>query len=54
MATKSERALEARKAMEFLQTSKLIDLTMPLEQLVGAVGKLDQVAGYVCPSGEAA
>jgi len=47
ISKKQDRALDARKAMEFLQTSKMIDLKMPIEQIVGAVSKLDQVAGYV-------
>ena len=47
MAERIDRKLEARKAMEFVQTSGLIDLKMPLEKVVGTVSKLDQVAGYV-------
>ena len=47
MAKRKDRALEARKAVEFLQTSKLVDLNAPLDQVVSAVTKLDEVAGYV-------
>ncbi|HOS97648.1 MAG TPA: hypothetical protein PLR71_14725 [Deltaproteobacteria bacterium] len=47
MAVKTNPSFDARKAVEFLQASKLVDLKMPVEQLVGAVSKLEQVAGYV-------
>ena len=39
--------VDARKAIEFLQTSELVNLKMPLEQLVRNVSKLEEVAGYV-------
>lgn len=48
ISKKQDRALAARKAMDFLQTSKMIDLKMPIEKIVEAVSELDQVAGYVC------
>ncbi len=41
MAKVSDNNLEARKAVEFLQTSKLIDLKQPLDQVIAAVSKLD-------------
>lgn len=47
MEEKSTSKLQARKAMDFLQTSGLIDLKMPLERVVGSVSKLEEVAGYV-------
>ncbi|WP_148716257.1 hypothetical protein [Chitinolyticbacter meiyuanensis] len=47
MATRPDPDFDARKAMQFLQESKLIDLSMPVERVVGAVSKLEQVAGYV-------
>ncbi|MBL8228491.1 MAG: hypothetical protein JNL98_08440 [Bryobacterales bacterium] len=43
----SRQKMEARKAVEFLQSSGLVDLKMPVERVVGAVSKLDEVAGYV-------
>jgi len=42
-----DRRLEARKAIEFVQSSGLVDLKVSLEKAVGAVSKLDEVAGYV-------
>lgn len=38
--------LDARKAMEFVRTSKLVDLKMPVGDMLAEVSKLDQVAGY--------
>lgn len=39
--------VDARKALDFLRTSGLIDLSVPLEHVVGQVSQLDDVAGYV-------
>lgn len=39
--------IDARKALDFLRTSGLVDLTVPLERVVGQVSQLDDVAGYV-------
>ena len=47
MAEKRNRKIEARKAMEFLTASGLVDRKIPLERVVGSVSKLDEVAGYV-------
>jgi hypothetical protein len=43
----AEKRLEARKALDFLQRSKLVRLDMPVEELVRGVSELEQVAGYV-------
>lgn len=40
-------SVDARKALDFLRTSGLIDLSAPLERVVGQVSQLDDVAGYV-------
>ncbi|MBL1101980.1 hypothetical protein [Streptomyces coffeae] len=40
-------SIDTRKALEFLQTSGLVHLEIPLEQLVRATTTLDEVAGYV-------
>jgi hypothetical protein len=47
MSRGTRQSLGARKAMEFLQSSKLVDLSMPAERLVGEVSRLEEVAGYV-------
>ncbi|WP_354644344.1 hypothetical protein [Kitasatospora camelliae] len=39
--------VDARKALDFLRTSGLVDLSLPLERVVDQVGQLDEVAGYV-------
>ncbi|MFF4588703.1 hypothetical protein [Streptomyces sp. NPDC001388] len=39
--------IDARKALDFLRSSGLVDLSMPLERVVGQVSQLDDVAGYV-------
>ncbi len=39
--------LEARKAIDFLQRSELINLEMPVSQLVQGVSDFERVAGYV-------
>ncbi|GAB7028828.1 MULTISPECIES: hypothetical protein [Streptomyces] len=39
--------VDARKALDFLRTSGLVDLRIPLEQVVDQVSQLDDVAGYV-------
>ncbi len=39
--------VDARKALDFLRTSGLVDLSVPLERVVGQVSQLDDVAGYV-------
>ncbi|MFI6448921.1 hypothetical protein [Kitasatospora sp. NPDC050543] len=39
--------VDARKALDFLRTSGLVDLSLPLERVVDQVGQLDDVAGYV-------
>lgn len=39
--------IDARKALDFLRTSGLVDLNVPLERVVGQVSQLDDVAGYV-------
>lgn len=43
----SQGVNEARKAMEFLQSSGLVNLEQPLRNVIGSVSKLEQVAGYV-------
>ncbi|MCU1358158.1 MAG: hypothetical protein JWM89_3576 [Acidimicrobiales bacterium] len=45
MAEKSQ--MNARKAMEFLRASELVNLDIPVSQLAESVGKLEEVAGYV-------
>ena len=42
-----DRKLNARKAVDFLQSSELVALDMPLARVVANVSKLDEVAGYV-------
>jgi hypothetical protein len=39
--------VDARKALDFMRTSGLVDLSLPLERVVGQVSQLDDVAGYV-------
>ncbi|MET9888517.1 hypothetical protein ABZZ20_36485 [Streptomyces sp. NPDC006430] len=39
--------VDARKALDFLRSSGLVDLSVPLERVVGQVSQLDDVAGYV-------
>ncbi|AUY53734.1 hypothetical protein [Streptomyces sp. CB01881] len=39
--------VDARKALDFLRTSGLVDLSLPLARVVDQVGQLDDVAGYV-------
>ncbi|MFF3767644.1 hypothetical protein ACFYYR_26680 [Streptomyces sp. NPDC001922] len=39
--------VDARKALDFVRTSGLVDLTVPLERIVGQVSQLEDVAGYV-------
>ncbi|MCF3145521.1 hypothetical protein [Streptomyces platensis] len=39
--------VDARKALDFLRTSGLVDLTVPLQRVVDQVSQLDEVAGYV-------
>ncbi|MCF3173744.1 hypothetical protein IPZ61_10495 [Streptomyces sioyaensis] len=39
--------VDARKALDFLRTSGLVDLSVPLERVVDQVSQLDDVAGYV-------
>ncbi|WP_328382819.1 hypothetical protein OHS81_05025 [Streptomyces sp. NBC_00400] len=39
--------IDARKALDFLRTSGLVDLSVPLERVVDQVSQLDDVAGYV-------
>ncbi|MEU6084151.1 hypothetical protein [Streptomyces sp. NPDC047108] len=39
--------VDARKALDFLRTSGLVDLNVPLERVVTQVSQLDDVAGYV-------
>ncbi|MFG2193703.1 hypothetical protein [Streptomyces sp. NPDC048639] len=39
--------VDARKALDFLRTSGLVDLDVPLERIVTQVSQLDDVAGYV-------
>ncbi|WP_416979409.1 hypothetical protein [Streptomyces sp. T028] len=39
--------IDARKALDFLRSSGLVDLSLPLERVVGQVSQLDDVAGYV-------
>ncbi|MEU5211034.1 hypothetical protein [Streptomyces sp. NPDC020742] len=39
--------VDARKALDFLRTSGLVDLGVPLERVVDQVSQLDDVAGYV-------
>ncbi|CCK32794.1 hypothetical protein BN159_8416 [Streptomyces davaonensis JCM 4913] len=42
-----KRSVDSRKALEFLQSSGLVDLKMPLETVVANASKLEEVAGYV-------
>ncbi|MGW9433956.1 hypothetical protein ACWHA1_39320 [Streptomyces decoyicus] len=39
--------VDARKALDFLRTSGLVDLSVPLERVVDQVSQIDDVAGYV-------
>ncbi|MFI2261569.1 hypothetical protein [Streptomyces tubercidicus] len=39
--------VDARKALDFLRTSGLVDLNVPLHRVVDQVSQLDDVAGYV-------
>ncbi|MFE3864513.1 hypothetical protein ACFXPT_29275 [Streptomyces goshikiensis] len=39
--------VDSRKALDFLRTSGLVDLKLPLERVVGQISQLDDVAGYV-------
>ncbi|MFE3934285.1 hypothetical protein ACFXPJ_10950 [Streptomyces goshikiensis] len=39
--------VDSRKALDFLRTSGLVDLNLPLERVVGQISQLDDVAGYV-------
>lgn len=39
--------VDARKALDFLRTSGLVDLSRPLQSVVDQVSQLDDVAGYV-------
>ncbi|MFG2530616.1 hypothetical protein [Streptomyces sp. NPDC048516] len=39
--------IDARKALDFLRTSGLVDLSVPLERVVDQVSQIDDVAGYV-------
>ncbi|MGY5125533.1 hypothetical protein [Streptomyces nigrescens] len=39
--------VDARKALDFLRTSGLVDLSVPLSRVVDQVSQLDDVAGYV-------
>jgi hypothetical protein len=45
MAERSQ--VGARKAMEFLRTSELVNLDIPVSRLTDSVSKLEEVAGYV-------
>lgn len=40
-------SVDARKALDFLRTSGLVDLNVPLARVVDQVSQLDEVAGYV-------
>jgi hypothetical protein len=40
-------AVDARKALDFLRNSGLVDLDLTLERVIGQVSNLDDVAGYV-------
>ncbi|MDF3291548.1 hypothetical protein [Streptomyces silvisoli] len=40
-------SVDARKALDFLKSSGLVDLTVPLGTIVDQVSQLDDVAGYV-------
>lgn len=40
-------AIDARAALDFLQSSGIVNLTTPLDQLVRATATLGDVAGYV-------
>ncbi|MET9735076.1 hypothetical protein ABZZ79_31870 [Streptomyces sp. NPDC006458] len=42
-----KRSVDARKALDFLQSSGLVDLKTPLETVVSNASKLEEVAGYV-------
>ncbi|MFF9781905.1 hypothetical protein GTW98_21895 [Streptomyces sp. SID8375] len=39
--------VDARQALDFLRTSGLVDLSVPLSRVVDQVSQLDDVAGYV-------
>ena len=39
--------VDARKALDFLRNSGLVDLSIPLSRVVAQVSQLDDVAGYV-------
>lgn len=45
MADKSQ--IGARHAMEFLRSSELVNLDIPVSRLTDSVSKLEEVAGYV-------
>lgn len=41
------RNLAARRAIEFLSSSELVNMEMPVSRLADSVSKLEEVAGYV-------
>jgi len=41
------RKLQARQAFDFLRSSELVNLDMPVAQLAESVSRLEEVAGYV-------
>ncbi|MEU4768226.1 hypothetical protein AB0H12_33750 [Actinosynnema sp. NPDC023794] len=40
-------SVAARKAIDFIQTSGLVNVDVPLKDVFRDVGKLEEVAGYV-------
>jgi hypothetical protein len=47
MSGRCSPPVDARKALDFLRASGLVDLSLPLEQVVAQISQLDDVAGYV-------
>lgn len=45
--TRVSDAVDTRRALGFLQESKLVNLDMSVSDLSASVGRLDEVAGYV-------
>lgn len=39
--------MDARQALHFLESSDLVNLDMPLRQVVHAAGQIDELRGYV-------
>lgn len=41
------KAEQARKALELLRSSEIVNLEIPVSRLTDSVSKLEEVAGYV-------